>query len=122
MLRYRILARLGLEYFVALYTEYSGFLLSQKSEAICSPSEMAVLETLQSQSQVRWCSYPQGFAPSKVPQAKPNTWVKLLTLLNPYCYDEALLLCPKSDTEWVAWIPDHGEAILHVNHFCLQYS
>ena len=82
---------------------------------------MAVLETLQSQSQVRWCNYASGFNPSEAPQAKPNTWVKLLIVLNPYCYDEALLLCPKSDVEWVAWIPDHGEAILHVNHFCLQH-
>lgn len=83
---------------------------------------MAVLETVQSKFQVKWCDYPLDFTPSEVPQAKSNTWVKLLALPNPYSHDEALLLCPKSDTEWVAWIPDHGEAILHINNFCLPYS
>lgn len=83
---------------------------------------MAILATVRPQSQVQWCDVPLNFIPAEIPQAKSNTWVRLLTLLNPYCHDEALLLCPKSDTEWVAWIPDHGEAILHVNHFCLQHS
>jgi hypothetical protein len=41
------------------------------------------------------------------------TWVKLRELPSPYSYDEALLLCQHSDTEWVVWIPDHGEMILH---------
>ena len=82
---------------------------------------MAVLTTVQSKSQVKWCDYPLNFTPSEVPQAKPNIWVKLLISLNPYCHDEALLLCPQSASEWVAWIPDHGEAILHVNNFCLQH-
>lgn len=41
-----------------------------------------------------------------------NTWVKLLELPNPYSFDEALLLCPISQYEWIAWIPDHGEAVV----------
>lgn len=41
------------------------------------------------------------------------TWVKLRELPSPYSYDEAVLLCQHSDTEWVVWIPDHGEMILH---------
>lgn len=41
------------------------------------------------------------------------TWVKLQELPNPYSHDEALLLCQHSDTEWIVWIPDHGEMILH---------
>lgn len=48
--------------------------------------------------------------------AKPlqaATWVKLRELPNPYSHDEALLLCQHSDTEWIVWIPDHGEMILH---------
>ncbi|MBW4559901.1 MAG: hypothetical protein KME32_01890 [Mojavia pulchra JT2-VF2] len=53
---------------------------------------------------------PQKFAAS--------TWVKLLQLPNPFSFEEALLLCPVSQDEWLAWIPDHGEAILHTRQFC----
>ncbi|KAB8332544.1 hypothetical protein SD80_018300 [Scytonema tolypothrichoides VB-61278] len=45
------------------------------------------------------------------------SWVKLLELPNPYSFDEALLLCQVSRQEWLAWIPDHGEAQLHVSQF-----
>ena len=52
---------------------------------------------------------PQKFATSR--------WVKLLQLPNPFSFDEALLLCQVSEDEWLAWIPDHGEAILHNRDF-----
>lgn len=48
---------------------------------------------------------------------QPDTWVQLLELPSPFSFDEALLLCQHSDDEWVAWIPDHGEAVLHVSQF-----
>ena len=53
------------------------------------------------------------------PTAEPNYWVKLVAPLNPYSHDEALLLCQASDSEgnWIAWVPDHGEAILNVSQF-----
>ena len=45
-----------------------------------------------------------------------NTWVHLQELPSPYSFSEALLLCSQigteGETQWVAWIPDHGEAIL----------
>ncbi|NES83481.1 MAG: hypothetical protein F6K10_19870 [Moorea sp. SIO2B7] len=53
-------------------------------------------------------------------QLQANTWVRLLELLNPFCHDEALILCQKSESEWVAWIPDHGESILNTTQFCLM--
>lgn len=48
-----------------------------------------------------------------------DTWVQLLELPSPFSHDEALLLCQHSEDKWVAWIPNHGEAILHANQFCL---
>ncbi|PMB04864.1 hypothetical protein CEN45_16995 [Fischerella thermalis CCMEE 5198] len=48
---------------------------------------------------------------------QPNTWVRLLELVNPYSFDEALLLCPISQDKWIAWIPDHGEAVLSTRQF-----
>lgn len=48
----------------------------------------------------------------------PNSWVTLLEYPSEFSYGEALLLCPLSDDEWVAWIPDHGEAVLHISQFC----
>ncbi|MDZ8094694.1 MAG: hypothetical protein RM049_19525 [Nostoc sp. DedQUE04] len=50
-------------------------------------------------------------------QLRASTWVKLLQLPNPFSFDEALLLCPVSADEWLAWIPDHGEAILNIRQF-----
>ena len=73
------------------------------------------------QPKVQWCSVPLNrteFESDYQPQ--PNTWVQLLELLNPFCHDEALLLCQESDSEWVVWIPDHGEAVLHVSQFCVN--
>ena len=73
------------------------------------------------QPRVQWCSVPLNrteFENDYQPQ--PNTWVQLLELLNPFCHDEALLLCQESDSEWVVWIPDHGEAVLHVSQFCVN--
>ncbi|MBD2615038.1 MAG: hypothetical protein RMY62_002765 [Nostoc sp. ZfuVER08] len=50
-------------------------------------------------------------------QLRVSGWVKLLELPNPWSFDEALLLCPVSKDEWLAWIPDHGEAILNIKQF-----
>ena len=52
------------------------------------------------------CLLPLGAFPQS------HQWVKLLELPHPLSYDEALLLCPQSEDEWVVWIPDCGEAIL----------
>lgn len=46
-----------------------------------------------------------------------DTWVKLTTLPNEYAAAEAKLLCQESPDTWVAWVPDHGEAVLHKSHF-----
>lgn len=63
---------------------------------------MTTLELLQP-TNVQWCSVPIDWLQQKSsPQLQPNTWVQLLQLLNPYCHDQALLLCQKSDWEWVA--------------------
>ncbi len=69
--------------------------------------------------QVKWCATAldkQGNI--NPPKVESHTWVELLEELNPLCHHEALLLCQESDTEWVAWIPDHGEATLSVDQFC----
>lgn len=50
-------------------------------------------------------------------ELQPNTWVTLLEVPSSFSFDEALLLCRHSDSEWVAWIPDHGESVLHVSQF-----
>lgn len=47
-----------------------------------------------------------------------DSWVQLLELPSTFSYDEALLLCQISEDEWVAWIPDHGEAVLQTRQFC----
>lgn len=48
---------------------------------------------------------------------QPDTWVHLLELPSTFSYDQALLLCQVSEDEWVAWIPAHGEALLHTRQF-----
>ncbi len=48
---------------------------------------------------------------------EPRSWVHLWERPNPYSDDEALLLCPISEDEWVAWVAGHGEIILHREQF-----
>ncbi len=52
------------------------------------------------------------------PEWQASTWVQLQEPPSPYSHDEALLLCQHSDTEWVVWIPEYGEAIVHQSQFC----
>lgn len=79
---------------------------------------MATLEKTRPTPQ--WCTLPfdQNSNLLAPPQPQRNMWVELLEKPNPLSHNEALLLCEKSETEWVAWIPDHGEAILGVHQFC----
>ena len=82
---------------------------------------MTQLTATREKASVSWCSVPLRQSSNRkiASQPLPNTWVRLLELANPFCYEEALILCQHSDSEWVAWIPDHGEAILHNSQFCL---
>lgn len=82
---------------------------------------MATLAMTRRESSVHWCSLPIKWSEEFKfdPHPQPNTWVRLLDELNPFCHDEALLLCQESESEWVAWIPDHGEAILDISQFCI---
>jgi hypothetical protein len=52
------------------------------------------------------------------PEWHASTWVQLKERPSLYSHDEALLLCQHSDTEWVVWIPEYGEAILDRCQFC----
>lgn len=52
--------------------------------------------------------------------AVPNAiWVRLIALPDPFSYDQALLLSQQSNDEWLAWIPDYGEIMLHWSEFYL---
>jgi hypothetical protein len=53
-------------------------------------------------------------------QFQADTWVQLLELPSTFSFDEALLLCQISESEWVAWIPDHGETVLNTCQFCAR--
>lgn len=55
-----------------------------------------------------------ALAPQEI---SPTVWVQLAVLPNPYSHDQGLLLCRHSDDEWLVWIPDHGEAVLHRSEF-----
>ncbi|WP_088892906.1 hypothetical protein [Leptolyngbya ohadii] len=49
----------------------------------------------------------------------PSTWVRLATSLSPFSHEEAMLLCQASSEEWIAWVPDYGEVVLHLSEFYL---
>jgi hypothetical protein len=55
--------------------------------------------------------------PNSQQKLQASTWVKLLELPSDYSFDEALLLCQVTEDEWLAWIPDHGEALLNTRQF-----
>lgn len=62
-----------------------------------------------------WSSQPE--ANTMESECSSSTWVKLQQCPTPYSHDEALLLCQHSDTEWIAWVPDYGEIVLHQCQF-----
>lgn len=49
----------------------------------------------------------------------PSAWVRLANALSPFSHDEAMLLCQTSAEEWIAWVPDYGEVVLHLSEFYL---
>ncbi|MBW4568392.1 MAG: hypothetical protein KME31_10265 [Tolypothrix carrinoi HA7290-LM1] len=55
--------------------------------------------------------------PNSQHKLQASTWVKLLELPSTFSFDEALLLCQVTEDEWLAWIPDHGEALLNTRQF-----
>ena len=64
---------------------------------------------------LNWSSQPDN---SKAEQEfEASTWVQLRECPSPYSHDEALLLCQHSDSEWMVWIPEYGEMILHRSQF-----
>lgn len=90
---------------------------------------MAKLLIQPKDSQPQWCYIPyevntvqviKNYPLDRNTQLDANTWVQLLELPNDWCDDEALLLCPHSKSEWVAWIPGYGETILSYDQFCFQ--
>jgi hypothetical protein len=87
-------------------------------------TRMAPHKTLPRENKVQWCSLPLNSLGKLdfelVPTPQPNIWVRLIDLFDGFCHDEALLLCQESEAEWVAWIPDRGETILHTSQFCLM--
>lgn len=44
-------------------------------------------------------------------------WVDLVTAPDLSASDQALLLLPCGEQDWLAWIPDYGEIILHPSQF-----
>lgn len=52
-----------------------------------------------------------------VSEWEPSTWVKVFNPPTTFAFSEALLLCQASENHWLAWIPDHGEVLLHTDDF-----
>ncbi|MEA5536698.1 hypothetical protein [Crocosphaera sp. XPORK-15E] len=80
---------------------------------------MVQVKTATGNNRVRWCS-PFLNNTKNPPKLEANMWVSLFNPLTDFCYDEAILLCQNSETEWVIWIPDHGEAKITIEEFCLM--
>jgi hypothetical protein len=54
------------------------------------------------------------------PTLEPGIWVCLQERPNDWSHDRALLLCECAEHEWVAWIPDYGEATIHSRQFTFE--
>jgi hypothetical protein len=64
---------------------------------------------------LNWSS-KSDISPAK-PEVEGATWVQLQEPPSPYSHDEALLLCRHSETEWIVWIPEYGEMVLHQSQY-----
>lgn len=69
-----------------------------------------------SSSALQTVRLPELIECSPLPQE--GMWVRLRSRLSSWSFDEALLLCQESEYEWLAWIPDYGEAKIHLRQFC----
>jgi hypothetical protein len=49
-------------------------------------------------------------------------WVQMIELPDPFSYDQALLLDRYSGDEWIAWVPDYGEVMLHISEFYFAHD
>ena len=76
------------------------------------PTEVTLPQRLHHQY---WSNQPE--LKTTEPEAPSSTWVKLQQPPSPYSHDEALLLCQHSDNEWIAWVPDYGEVVVHRSQF-----
>lgn len=70
---------------------------------------------LQNSLTANFCWLP-NYAPTAI-EHQASTWVSLLEAPSTFSYDEALLICQQSEDEWLAWVPEHGEVILHTRQF-----
>ncbi len=77
-----------------------------------APSQQGVIATSRSWEKFR------DLSQTAISEWEPSTWVKVFNPPTAFSFDEALLLCQTSDNYWLAWIPDHGEILLHTDEFC----
>jgi hypothetical protein len=63
----------------------------------------------------RWSNEPCSEQSQQ--EFQPSVWVQLLELPDPFSFDEALLLYQRSEDQWLAWIPDYGEIVIHTSQF-----
>jgi len=47
-----------------------------------------------------------------------NDWVNLIGIDDDLLDQQALLLCPYSEVEWLTWLPSYGEKIIHIDQLC----
>lgn len=72
----------------------------------------------------RDCSDSEVLVPHLLPStiADVGMWVKLRQAPGLFSSDEALLLCPLENDQWLAWVPDYGEMTLDQDEFYLSWD
>jgi len=78
---------------------------------------MDILKKYQPESSVQLGLHVLSAMDDRTASPQPDAWVQLLDFPSSWGHDEALLLCQHSDREWVVWVPELGEAILHASQF-----
>jgi hypothetical protein len=71
----------------------------------------------EAESVFAWEKYRQQLT-CAVQKYQSHTWVKLFNPPTAFSFEEAWLLCECDDNQWLAWIPDYGEILLHTDEFC----
>lgn len=82
----------------------------------------AILESpspVYSYNNIRWCKTTVEHPFDKNSSSSTiNDWVQLVGMDDDCLDEQALLLCPYSEVEWVTWLPSQGEKILHIDNMC----
>ena len=95
------------------------------SNAILTPNSQASNSQIfndqeLSYKNISWCptTVEHPFDKNVLNSCNNDDWVYLVGMEEDFLDEQALLLCPHSEEEWITWLPSYGETVIHIKNMC----